>query len=150
MIRFFKFSFILYMLMGLTSINVLACECIPTTDQMAEKSFTEADLVVKATLVSPSPGWGSNSGLVRVHIEEVIKGEEDLPEIITVNYNSNSAVCGHEFTEGQKGIFAMYDTRSIGLTNEGNRGYGFRMLVSCDQVNVRHHVDKMISESQLP
>lgn len=118
-----------------------ACECLAPTLEQGKKSYDGADIVIKAKILSVSAGWGSTSPIVKLQVNNVIKGD-NVPNIITANYNENHVACGNEFTLNQTAIIALYDTRPLMVTAANMRGYGFRVMMSCHQDQVRYYLKK--------
>ena len=127
--------------------NAWACQCLPPSIEKAKKSYDDADVVIDAKVTNLSGGWGSTSPMVKLQVNTVIKGN-DIPKLITADYNENHAACGNDFTVGQTAIIALYDTRSLMVTDANARGYGFRVMISCHQEQVRYYVDRMDNQNE--
>lgn len=139
---------ILTLLLCAFSLPALACRCVAPNDKLAEQSYNEADIVVNAEILNVSDGWDNTGPLVKMKINSVIKGDE-IPDEITANYNDTTAACGNEFAVGEKYIIALYDTRSLLLTANNSRGYGFRVMISCHQNQVRYYINNKDKEESL-
>lgn len=126
----------------------MACQCMPPSDELAQKSFEDSDIVVNGIVTQVSGGWGSQEPMIKLQINTIYKGG-NIPDIITVNYNENSAACGNDFEPNQSVTIALYDTRSLMVTEANTRGYGFRAMISCHQYQVRHYVDTMMGKKAL-
>jgi hypothetical protein len=120
----------------------MACSCLEPNDKTASESYKKSDVIVKGRIQSASSGWSEMGPMVKIEVIDVIKGNE-VPDIITSNYNNFPAACGHDLKAGEEAIFALYDTRSLTVTNNNLRGYGFRMMVSCHQNQVRHYIENL-------
>lgn len=129
----------LSLLLCFVAMPAWACRCLAPSDDHAMMSYQEADVVVKATITSASEGFSNLGPILKMDVIDVIKGE-DIPESITANYNNVTAACGNEFTVEQDYIVALYDTRSLILADSNPRGYGFRVMVSCHQNQIRYYL----------
>jgi hypothetical protein len=136
-----RFLFIALLFVPVPSI-AMACSCLEPNDKTAAESYKKADIIVSGKILSASGGWSEMGPMLKIEVIDVIKGD-NIPDIMTVNYNNLPAACGHDLKAGDEAIFALYDTRSLTVTNNNVRGYGFRMMVSCHQYQVKHYLDKI-------
>lgn len=132
----------LCLLLTLSVSQAQACECKAPRPQKAAKAYNDADIIVNGKIDTVSGGFHELGPMVRIKINKVIKGN-DNPEMITANYNPNTYVCGHEFKKGEEHTLALYDTRGLGVTDRNTRGYGYRVMIACDQKLVKHHMKQM-------
>lgn len=142
--------YLLILLSFFIATPVWACKCAAPNNALAKISYDKADIVIKAHAVYTSDGWDDTGPLLKIRVDEVIKGH-NIPDEITANYNDHTAACGNYFEQGTDYIIALYDTRSLILTDNNSRGYGFRVMISCEQYQVRHyinHIQSKIKESQ--
>lgn len=123
----------------------LACSCLAPNDKTATDAFNKADVIVKAEVVAASEGFSERGPLLQLDIKEVIKGQ-DVPDFITANYNLNLPACGHRFEPEQRVTLALYDTRDVELRRDNARGYGFRVMISCYQDQVRYFLEQQNSQ----
>ena len=129
------------------SAKVFACSCMEPSKETAIESYNQSDVIVRASVVEVSEGFSSLGPLVRLDVHEVIKGK-DIPDFITANYNINLAACGQRFTEGEEVVLALYDTRDVRLRVDNARGYGFRVMISCYQQDVRYFLDNLENKEE--
>lgn len=129
------------------SSSAWACSCVAPTMIEGAKSFNTTDIIVKGIVTEDSMGWEGRRPIITFEIEDVMKGQ-NIPDNITIDYNPSTAACGHNFTVGEDYILALYDTRTINLTDENKRGYGFRIMTSCHQTQVRNYIQNKESEKE--
>lgn len=142
--------FFMTVFFSLLSVHAIACSCIAPSIEGGRKSFKEADVVINGTIIEKSGGWQSMRPIVKIQIHEIFKGN-NIPDIITADYNPSTAACGNELKVNTTYDLALYDTRSIMVTDGNNRGYGFRVMISCHQDQVRYYLrnkDKKIIETE--
>lgn len=120
---------------------VYPCMCYDYTEKRGAKSFFDADVVIGGDIVKASEGFSNLGPLLKITPVEIYKGN-NLPELMTANYNSTPAACGNRFAVGEHYIIALYDTRTIGVQNNNTRGYGFRVMYSCVQDEVRRYLSE--------
>lgn len=119
---------------------VWACSCVAPTMEQGALSFNKSDVIVKGIVTEDSMGWGGRKPMIKLTVEDVIKGK-NIPEEITIDYNANTAACGNDFTVNEKYVLALYDTRALTLSDDNKRGYGFRVMVSCHQMQIRNYIE---------
>ena len=117
----------------------MACSCVAPKNDLALEYYEKTDVIIKGKIISASGGWSTMGPMTKIEVIEIIKGD-DIPHTMTVNYNNLSAACGHDLVEGEENIFAIYDTRSLVITDNNSRGYGFRLMSSCHQIQIRHYL----------
>jgi len=117
----------------------LSCSCISPTIEEGEKSYNKSDVIIKGTIIENSNGWQGRKPILKIKVDDVIKGR-DIPDQITVDYNPNTAACGNEFIANKGYVLALYDTRTLMLSDDNKRGYGFRVMVSCHQMQIRNYI----------
>ena len=145
--------YFVYILFSILFIPVyaMACTCMPVEANQARAAYDRADIIIKARVMQVSPGWGSNGPLLKAQIIEVIKSDTEsdlIPEIISVNYNSNPEACGYtDMMVDKEYIMALYDTRQISLTNANARGYGYRMMNKCELNLIEYHLNQLNTEN---
>lgn len=139
MIRLFLSLIILFTLYAPAS---HACTCKPIKPSESEKFYNEADAIVTGEIKTISGGFGGQGPMIKMDVENVIKGE-NIPDLLTANYNIHPHLCGHEFNVGETHTLALYDTRGLGITRENTRGYGFRVMISCFQEAIKKQLEKM-------
>jgi len=130
---------VIFILAIFFSFSALACSCVAPNMEQGTKAYNQSDVVLKGTITNKSDGWEGLRPLITVNVIDVIKGY-DIPENLTADYNKNTAACGNNFNVGDDYIIAMFDTRSLILTDENIRGYGFRAMPSCHQYQVRDYI----------
>jgi hypothetical protein len=145
----YALSLLIIMIFCFHALPAMACRCMAPSDELAANSFKEADSVIEATVLSASAGWGSTAPIIKFQVKNVIKGH-DIPDLITADYNPNSAACGNNYEIGETVIVALYDTRSLIINDANTRGYGFRVMISCHQEQVEHYVKHMIDKNKTP
>ena len=119
---------------------VMACGCVAPNRELSQEFFAKTDVIVKGRIISVSGGWSAMGPMAKIEIIEVIKGK-NIPEIMTANYNNMAAACGHDLVEGAEDIFGFYDTRSLVIADNNSRGYGFRLMNSCHQSQIRYYLE---------
>lgn len=134
--RLLSFTFILC---SLVSMPAWACRCMAPNDELAINAYSEADIVIYAEIINPSKGFAQSGPMVSVKVTDVIKGR-DVPENMNLNYNNVTAACGNYYETGQKVLIGIYDNHSVSA-NQSTRGYGYRVMSSCQQAYIQHYVD---------
>ena len=123
-----------------------ACKCYPPNNELAEQAYFDADIIIRAKVINPSKGFTQSGPILSVETLEVIKGR-DVPNMINMNYNPTLAACGNHFEADDEAIMAVYDTRQLSLSTA--RGYGFRLMSSCQQDYVRHYLENIKKTNDL-
>ncbi len=140
--------FIAVLIIGfMMPVAAMACSCQTPTEAKAKKAYAITEVIVRARVEQVSGGWGTMNPTLRLGVTEVLKGE-NIPETIMANYNSNTAACGYSYKEGDEDIFALFDTREIGLTANNARGYGYRLMQACHGANVKYFIEEILKEGQ--
>lgn len=129
----------------LLAFPALACRCVAPSMDQGMVSYQEADIIIKGTVTSSSNGFSDTGPMLKIDIIDVIKGD-NIPSAITANFNNVTAACGNEFTVGDDYIIALYDTRSLTLSDNNARGFGFRVMISCHQDQIRHYIENLEKE----
>ena len=142
-----RYFLLVCIMAALTPSIALACECLPPSDEMAKKSYEDADIVIKASIMQASKGWSVTGPIARLQVLSIYKGE-NVPDIITINYNNQPSACGMALEEGNTTTLALYDTRSLVLNSSNTRGFGFRSMISCSQDQVQYYIDNFYDHSQ--
>ena len=137
------FIFILF-----SATNAHACKCYPANNELGEQTYLDADIIIYAKVINPSKGFTQAGPILTVETMDIIKGD-DIPKILNMNYNPTITACGNHFSVDEEAILAIYDTRELASTM--TQGYGFRLMSSCQQDYVRHHIqdNNYIYENQL-
>ena len=131
-------SIILLSIFSFIAFPVWACSCMAPTEKQAYKAYKDTDIIIKGKILAKSGGWESSGPLIKIDVSDIYKGT-NIPDVIMVNYNSNTAACGNHFEIDKDYIIALYDTRSLTLNDENTRGYGFRVMSSCHQYQIQHY-----------
>lgn len=134
-------SFLTFLLFIISASHGWACSCTAPNKDSSKEAFAQSDVVIDAEIISASKGWSEIGPLLKVRSNKIYKGE-NIPDIMMINYNDHTAACGNQFKSGDNAILAIYDTRSVNLDDNNTRGYGFRLMVSCQQSQVRHYIKK--------
>ena len=134
------------MMMVLAPSFAWACRCYPPDDTVASKAYEEADIVIRAEIINPSKGFTQSGPLLTVNTIDVIKGE-NVPATLNLNYNNVPAACGSYFEKGQITVIGIYDTRDMSKTDAA-RGYGYRLMSSCQLDYIRYYVDHMKTQQE--
>ena len=135
-----RFYLLLFILLCFSPLPALACSCVKPNMEQGQKSFENSDIVIKATVLSISKGFKGSGPMMKLKVDELIKGD-NIPDAISVNYNSSLSACGNNYDVGSEYIFALYDTRSVILNPNNTRGYGYRVMISCHQNQVKYYID---------
>lgn len=126
--------------------TAMACQCLPDDEKLSKDAWKETNFVVKARVLSISGGWNGLGPRTRIEIMDKIKGD-DIPDTILVNYNDNAMACGHQLYKGQERLFALYDTRDVGVTDTNLRGFGFRMTNLCHHKKIEFYMNNMMDDT---
>lgn len=143
--------FILFFVILVFTIPAYAdpCPCYPANDELADKAYRKADIIIKARVLNPSRGFTQAGPILSVKTLDLIKGEF-APDEINMNYNNLPAACGHHFERDDEAILALYDTRELSRTSLA-RGYGYRLMDRCNLAYVRHYLgNNQIQLNQTP
>jgi len=120
----------------------MACRCVPPSQEQGIKSYNEANVIIKGTVLNASEGFSQLGPIIKIKVNEIIKGK-NVPDEIIANYNDVTAACGNIFEVEKDYVIALYDTRSLQLTDSNSRGYGFRVMVSCHQSQVLEYLKSL-------
>ena len=144
--RLISFLTIVFVLM-FTAYQAYACSCLPASDARARTSFDQADVVIRAKINEVSGGWGSIGPLAKMDVVETYKGQY-IQKKLTVNYNSVENACGNELNVGETYVLGLFDLRDLGDKSQRQYGYGFRTMIQCDQIQIRHYIEHLYKQEK--
>jgi hypothetical protein len=129
----------------ISSVSAMACSCLAPYDEQAKDAFEKADIIAEFNIINASKGWGSAGPIAQIEPIKIYKGE-NIPETINTNYNNNVTTCGNILKGQETLLLGLYDTRDIELRADNARGYGFRVMHSCYQGNIRYYIENLYEE----
>jgi len=127
--------------------TAMACSCLAPNKDSAQQTYQQADIIIRANIGSVSLGWNGLSPRVRLNVLDVMRGNR-VPDLITAEYNTNTAACGQNFRAGEDVILALYDIRDPSLLADNDYGYGFRVMTSCDQAQIQYFLETIIDKEK--